>query len=136
MNLGNDLGNAWGNAWRLVRALVTLAVLDAIYLSTYGQKFSQMMVKIQGKPISLKVPPTIVVYVLIFVAWTYFIYNVRNRYSMRENVLRGFILGVTTYGIYDFTNMATIDGWSLTNVIVDTLWGGILYALVTLVALI
>ena len=123
------------NSWGLVRALVTLAVLDAIYLSSYGKNFSQMMVKIQGKPISLKVPPTIVVYVLIFGAWTYFIYNVRNRYSIRENVLRGFILGATTYGIYDFTNMATIDGWSFKNAMVDTLWGGILYALVTLVAI-
>ena len=128
--------NALVNSWGLVRALVTLAVLDAIYLSTYGKNFSQMIVKIQGKPISLKVPPTIVVYVLIFGAWTYFIYNVRNRYSIRENVLRGFILGLTTYGIYDFTNLAIIDGWELRNAIVDTLWGGILYALVTLVAVV
>ena len=31
-------------------------------------------------------------------------------------------------------NLAVIDGWELKNAIVDTLWGGILYALVTLAA--
>lgn len=122
--------------WGLVRALVTLAVLDAIYLSTYGKNFSNMMIKIQGSPIKLKIPPTVVVYLLIFGAWTYFIYNVRHRYSLKENVLRGFILGFTTYGIYDFTNAATIDNWNLKNAVVDTLWGGTLYALVTLAAII
>ena len=54
-----------------------------------------MMKKIQGKPISIKIPSTIAVYVLIFGAWAYFIYNVRKRYSLKENVLRGFILGFT-----------------------------------------
>lgn len=120
--------------WGLLKALVVLSVTDALYLCTYGDNFSKMMKKIQGKPISIKIPSTIVVYVLIFGAWAYFIYNVRKRYSLKENVLRGFILGFTTYGIFDFTNLAIIDGWELKNAIVDTLWGGILYALVTLAA--
>ena len=27
------------------------------------------------------------------------------------------------YGLYDFTNLATLKGWTLEMAIVDTLWG-------------
>ena len=44
-------------------------------------------------------------------------------------------LDLRCHGIFDFTNLDIfIDGWELKNAIVDTLWGGILYALVTLAA--
>ena len=122
--------------WGLVKALIVLGVSDALYLSTYGDNFVKMITKIQGSQMKVRLPPALLVYVFIFGAWGYFIYNVRHRYSVKENVLRGFILGLTTYGIYDFTNMAIIKGWELRNALVDTLWGGILYAFVTFVAVV
>ena len=38
----------------------------------------------------------------------------------------GFILGIMAYGTYEFTNYATLRDWSIEQVVVDTLWGGVL----------
>ena len=38
----------------------------------------------------------------------------------------GFILGLLAYGTYEFTNFATLRGWSVQMVVIDVLWGGIL----------
>lgn len=43
----------------------------------------------------------------------------------------GFVYGVVLYGVYDFTNVATLDRWPLKLALADTLWGGVLCALVT-----
>lgn len=37
----------------------------------------------------------------------------------------GAILGLLAYGTYEFTNYATLRDWSLEQVMVDTLWGGL-----------
>ncbi|MGD8702225.1 MAG: DUF2177 family protein [Desulfosarcina sp.] len=42
----------------------------------------------------------------------------------------GALFGFFTYATYDLTNMATIEGWPLTMVIVDILWGTLLCTLV------
>lgn len=38
----------------------------------------------------------------------------------------GMILGVLAYGTYEFTNYATLRDWSIEQVAVDTIWGGVL----------
>ena len=38
----------------------------------------------------------------------------------------GFLLGLLAYGTYEFTNFATLKGWSTQMVMVDLIWGGIL----------
>jgi uncharacterized membrane protein len=43
----------------------------------------------------------------------------------------GFVYGVVLYGVYDFTNVATLDRWPLKLAFADTLWGGVLCGLVT-----
>ncbi len=40
--------------------------------------------------------------------------------------LTGSILGLLAYGTYEFTNFATLRGWSIQMVAVDVVWGGLL----------
>ena len=42
-----------------------------------------------------------------------------------------FLLGLVIYGVYEGTNYAIIDGWKPWAVALDTIWGGILFALTT-----
>jgi len=35
----------------------------------------------------------------------------------------GALFGLVTYATYDLTNLATLEGWPITLVIVDILWG-------------
>ncbi len=41
-------------------------------------------------------------------------------------LLGGAALGLMAYGTYEFTNYATLQDWSAQQVMVDTLWGGVL----------
>ena len=47
-----------------------------------------------------------------------------------NNPIDMFLLGLLTYGIYDFTNYAIFTKWDLKASIVDMIWGGVLFALV------
>ena len=41
-------------------------------------------------------------------------------------LIGGALLGLLAYGTYEFTNYATLRDWSVNQVVVDTLWGGVL----------
>ena len=38
---------------------------------------------------------------------------------------------IKTYGVYDFTNLALLSKWQLFTAVTDTLWGGTLFYLTT-----
>lgn len=42
--------------------------------------------------------------------------------------LNGFLLGLVAYGCYEFTNMATLSGWTWRMVAMDVTWGAVLTA--------
>jgi len=51
-----------------------------------------------------------------------------------KGILNGAILGALMYGIYDLTNKATLKGWPWQLVIIDIIWGTLLYSIVSAVA--
>lgn len=119
----------------LFKAIIALSLLDFIYLKSTGNIYSKLINKIQASPLQLRFFSAIVVYILIFIMWVVFIYNNKDNYSLKENIGRAFLLGATTYGIYDFTNYAIFKNWTLPISIMDMIWGGILYSIVTVVAI-
>lgn len=59
--------------------------------------------------------------VLFFASWPAFISG-----NSTHALMAGALLGVLAYGTYEFTNFATLRGWSPIMVMVDVTWGGIL----------
>tara|TARA_Y100001968_G_C18903256_1_gene501757 strand:- start:142 stop:549 length:408 start_codon:yes stop_codon:yes gene_type:complete len=45
----------------------------------------------------------------------------------------GLFLGLLAYSTYEITNFSTIRGWTIQMVIMDTLWGGVLGGLTSVV---
>jgi uncharacterized membrane protein len=45
----------------------------------------------------------------------------------------GGLFGGITYGIYDFTNLATLKDYSIRLTVIDTAWGATLSAVITLI---
>ena len=65
---------------------------------------------------------------LLFIKWlNYFIIK------PRKSVSDAFLLGLVIYGDYETTSYALLKNWSLITVIIDTLWGGALFAITTYV---
>ena len=107
----------------LTQIAITMLLLDFIYLKLITHSFSKMIYNIQNKPLNLKIKPAILCYFLLISVYYCFIAK------DNKSVFDAFFLGFAIYGIYDTTNIATINAWKWDIVAVDTLWGGSLFAL-------
>tara|TARA_Y100001970_G_scaffold196135_1_gene238485 strand:- start:492 stop:872 length:381 start_codon:yes stop_codon:yes gene_type:complete len=114
----------------IILSIIIVLVLDYIYLSTIKNLFLQMILKIQKKPLSVNIFYAILSYLLIIFALNYFILNNKNL-SLKEKYLNAFILGFVIYGVYEATNASLFSDWSTKVIIIDSLWGGILFLLTT-----
>lgn len=108
----------------IVLAFIIL-FLDIIYLTSLSNHYNNTVTTIQGSPLKLKYIPAILCYIFIIFQLYYFI--IKNNMSTFD----AFLLGMTTYGIFDLTNMAIFDNWDIVSVTIDTIWGGTLYGLTT-----
>lgn len=97
---------------------VLLALLDLPWLMVSGPYVSAMVQRIQGSALQLRFLPAIVVYIALAYLLT-----------QTETPLQAFSMGAATYAVYDFTNLATLKNYSLPFAIMDSLWGGILFAI-------
>ena len=48
-----------------------------------------------------------------------------------KSIIEAFLLGLVIYGVFETTNYAMFKKWSIITVIMDTLWGGLLFASTT-----
>jgi uncharacterized membrane protein len=71
------------------------------------------------------------VYLLIPLAALVFVVAPSQKESLAATIAKGALLGFCIYGVYDFTNLATIRNWSLLTTVVDISWGTFLCATVS-----
>ena len=114
---------------------ITMLILDYIYLSTVSSNYNDLLLKIQNKPLKLKPIYALVVYIIMTVGWTLLILLKNKKYSLSNNVINSIILGIVIYGVFDFTNLAMFNNYSLTIALIDVLWGGVLFGISSYVAL-
>lgn len=50
--------------------------------------------------------------------------------TFASSVKEAFLYGLLVYAVYDFTNLAVLPDYPLGFALIDTLWGGILFAIV------
>jgi uncharacterized membrane protein len=55
--------------------------------------------------------------------------------TLNEIITRSLLLGLVIYGIYNFTNKATIYNYNYYTVIIDTIWGSILFTITALLSI-
>jgi len=112
--------------WKKIAAiLVGLLVFDAIYFQFMYGSFSKMIQKIQGSSMTFRPESAIVCYLALTGLLYYFII-LPNRPATDAA-----LLGLGTYAVYESTNYALIKNWEPQIAIIDTIWGGALFYLVT-----
>jgi uncharacterized membrane protein len=109
----------------IILTSIVFLLLDSIYLYTFGEFFNNMIDKIQAKRIKFRLSGAIGCYFLLIAGLYYFILN------KKRSVKDAFLLGILVYGVYETTNYAILSEWSPKAILLDTLWGGILFALTT-----
>tara|TARA_B100001027_G_C16265463_1_gene331766 strand:- start:1307 stop:1681 length:375 start_codon:yes stop_codon:yes gene_type:complete len=103
---------------------ILVVAIDAVYLNSISNYFNKQIKAIQGSKIRLNIPATILCYLIITLGIYYFM--IERKFSLKEMA----ILGVFSYGIYETTNKALFNNWFWKTVLLDGIWGGILFALV------
>lgn len=108
----------------LVSAIIFI-VIDFVYLNVMKGYFDNQIKMVQGSPIKMNYLGAALCYILLIIGINYFIIK------PRRSVSDAFLLGIIIYGVYETTNYALLKNWSILTVIIDTLWGGLLFAATT-----
>ena len=109
----------------LILTGIVLLSLDAIYLSAMKNMFEIQIVAVQRVALQFRPLGAIICYPLLIAGLYYFILQDRRPIS------DAFFLGILIYGVYESTTYAILKQWKIKTMIMDTLWGGILFALTT-----
>jgi len=113
--------------FRLLFSAIIFVCLDAVYLNLFKNYYGKQVENIQGSKLKMNYLAAILCYIFLIVGINYFI--IRPRRSVRD----AFLFGLVIYGVYETTNWAIFKNWSILSVILDTLWGGTLFALTTFI---
>jgi uncharacterized membrane protein len=113
----------------LLTTVVFLA-LDSIYLYSMSSYFGKIVQRVQGSPLKMNLGGAIACYALLIAGLYYFIIKCTPK---KSSVKDAFFLGLFVYGVYETTTLAIIKDWPVSAVLIDTLWGGTLFALTTFV---
>ena len=111
---------------RWILSLCILLALDYVYMKVIAkQLFESQIKRVQGYPLSIRWPSVILCYIVLTTILNYFIL------IPQASIKDAFLLGVGIYAVYETTTYALLKNWSFFIVIIDSLWGGILFALTT-----
>ena len=102
-----------------------IVLVDAGFLYLMKNNFQEMIKKIQGSSLEMKILPTIACYIILVSSLYYFIIYKKGSY------LDAFLLGFFIYGVYETTNMAIIKNWDYRIGLIDLSWGGFLFLITT-----
>jgi len=106
---------------------ILFVVIDFAYLNLIKSYFENQVKSVQGTPLQVNFLGAILCYIFLIFGLNYFI--IRSKRSAYD----AFLLGILIYGVYETTNYALFKKWSIFTVLMDTLWGGTLFALVTFI---
>jgi uncharacterized membrane protein len=110
----------------LVSAIIFITA-DFIYLNVIKDYFNNQIKRVQGSEVKVNFLGAAICYIFLIIGINYFIIK------PHKSVSEAFLLGLIIYGVYETTNYALFKNWSIITVIMDTLWGGLLFAFTTYV---
>jgi len=113
--------------------LMDLLWVKVIMRDYYRENFMNFIEKLQMQPFRVQYAPGFIAWMLLVFGLMLFVLPLVRGKGLSLIFLHGAFFGLLVYGLYDFTNAATIVGWPMQFAMVDISWGMILCGLVTCV---
>ena len=108
----------------LISAIILISI-DFVYLNVIKDFFNNQIQRVQGSQTKINYLGAAFCYIFLITGLNYFIIK------PHKTINEAFLLGLVIYGVYETTNYALFKNWSIFTVIIDTLWGGLLFAATT-----
>jgi uncharacterized membrane protein len=109
----------------LLISAILFVTLDSIYLNLAKSYFKNQVTLVQGSAVKMDLLAAILCYIFLIVGLNYFIIQ------PRRSVVDAFFFGLIIYAVFETTNKSLFSNWSWLTVIMDSLWGGVLFAITT-----
>lgn len=111
----------------LFLTLIVFLSLDFAFLYVMSSMFNKQIIAVQGSPVVFNAYATILCYIALIFGIYYFIIR------EKKSILDAFLLGIVIYAVYETTTLALLKNWAYKTAIIDTMWGGTLFALTTFI---
>tara|TARA_B100001093_G_C26545021_1_gene891967 strand:- start:421 stop:789 length:369 start_codon:yes stop_codon:yes gene_type:complete len=105
----------------IVKITVLMVAIDSIYLFFIKNKYGEMISNIQKSPMNVNILGAVLSYSMVVAG--FYLFGYREGLSSVKTFLLGFVM----YGLYETTSYALFDNWEVWALVVDSLWGGLLY---------
>jgi uncharacterized membrane protein len=109
--------------YKLLITAIVFVIIDGIFLTMMKPYFENQVKIVQGSALKVNITATLLCYVFLIFGIYYFIIQ------PNKSVQDAFLFGIVIYAVYETTSRALLTKWKWTTVFIDTLWGGILFAL-------
>ena len=105
-----------------------LFIIDILFITyVFSHQYKPLIKSVQKSTLEINYVSAFITYLIIIFGLYYFIIK------DRRSILDGVILGMVIYGVFAGTNYSLLKNWSFRVAIIDTVWGGILFGLTTMV---
>jgi uncharacterized membrane protein len=112
---------------KLIISGLSMLVLDSFYLRSIGKIYGEQVAKVQRTAMNVKLEGALICYLIMILGLYYFILK------DNKSIFDAFLLGIFVYGVYDATTYAIFKKWSPLIASIDALWGGVLFAMTTMI---
>lgn len=111
----------------LIISGILLVLIDSLYLSSIKGFFDKQVMSVQKAPLQVDYLAAILCYLVLVLGLYYFII------SKKKPVFDAFLFGFVVYMVFELTNKGILKNWNWNTVLLDGMWGGILFALTTFI---
>ena len=122
---------------KFIIGILMFIIIDIFYLKSVSKYFTNMTKNIRLRRDYLIIP-IFFIYLTLFSTLHHFVLKninfdkITNYAYILPQLLNSFFLGFSIYSIYELTNYALFKNWTFHMVILDSIWGGILCTIVSI----
>lgn len=118
----------------LILSLILFIILDTIWFQSFSLKYiyyPQFQQINQGPILRRKLWTGLFTWIVLAFTAALFVTTFYEEFSPARVFVVGLYIGFAIYFVYNFTNYATINKYSLRTATIDTMWGSLLFGSVS-----
>jgi len=112
---------------KIITIMISFVVLDFIYFYIFKNVLLNAVKTVQKSPLQINVFYGLLCYLTLTFVLYYFIIK------DKKSIYDAFLLGFCIYAVYETTTKAIFTNWNQWLVLMDSLWGGILFSLISFI---